>query len=238
MYGPLKSLALRAMRAPEEPPEAPAGSHASIRIHRASPRYLSYRLLGFWITLGIGAFAFAAGAIACLVAGQLIGLLVLSLVSPFLATFFFVLYFVVRIDYDMRYYIVTDRSMRVREGAVTVKEMTITYANVQNLRVVQGPLMRVFGIWNLEVDTAGGGGAAGPHGAGAKTHSICMAGIENAHEVRDRVLDHLRARGLGTGLGDLDDEHAAALGSEELVAALRAVRESASRLRTAAQGSA
>jgi hypothetical protein len=65
-----------------------------------------------------------------------------------------------------------------------------------------------------------------------------MAGIENAHEVRDRVLDHLRARGLGTGLGDLDDEHAATLGSEELVAALRAVRESASRLRTAAQGSA
>ena len=40
----------------------------------------------------------------------------------------------------MRYYIVTDRSQRVRQGAWLLREMTITHANLQNHRLVQGPV--------------------------------------------------------------------------------------------------
>ena len=43
-----------------------------------------------------------------------------------------------------------------------VLETTITFENIQNVTVQQGPLQRLFGIADVRVDTAGGGGG-GPH---------------------------------------------------------------------------
>lgn len=236
MYAPLKALALRLLKAPTEPPELPAGTHASAQVFRASPRFLTYRLLGVAIGAVGGLIGLFVGGVVSLVEQEVVGIvLVVLAVVPFAVGLVFA-YFAVRIDFDLRYYIVTDRSLRVREGAVIVKEMTITHANVQNLRVVQGPLLRLFDIWNLKVDTAGGGGATAE--GGGTSHSIQMAGIENAHEVRDLILSHLRQRGGGgTGLGDPDDEDEdgeAASASADVLAALRDVRDSAARLRAAA----
>jgi uncharacterized membrane protein YdbT with pleckstrin-like domain len=138
----------------------------------------------------------------------------------------------------MRYYIVTDRSLRVREGAFIVKEMTLTYANIQNLRVVQGPLLRLFGIWHLQVDTAGGG-AVQKGEPGSNAHRVRMAGIENAHEVRDTIQRHLRQRGVSAGLGDPDDRDddapRAMASSPEVLEALRALKRATSALRAATQ---
>ena len=39
----------------------------------------------------------------------------------------------VRLDFEKRWYLVTDRSLRVREGVVNVREMTIMFANIQNI---------------------------------------------------------------------------------------------------------
>jgi membrane protein YdbS with pleckstrin-like domain len=241
MYESLKSVALRLMRAPNEPPEPPAGSHASIEIYRASPRYLRYRLLGFWIVVGLVAFGLLVAFVAGLLGGDTWPLsLVVFLAVPPLAIVAFLAYFGVRIDYDLRYYIVTDRSLRVREGAWIVQEKTITYANVQNLRVVQGPLQRAFGIWSLLVDTAGGGGASSQGGNPiGNAHRIRMAGIEDAHQVRDLILGRLRAHGAGSGLGDPDDrEGRADFGSPAVLAALGELRASAATLRRAAEARA
>lgn len=245
MYGPAKSLALAVLKAPGDAPQAPAGSHASVETFRASPRYLRYRMIRFWlhaafvvvaelvmIGVGVGAGEPAVGA----------GAVVLAVV---LGVHLFLEYFAIRLDFELRYYIVTDRSLRVREGSWVVKEMTITHANVQNLRVVQGPLERMFGIATLEVDTAGGGGGAETGHAGGGDHTVRMAGIENAHAVRDRILGHLRAHAAGSGLGDPDDVHdaggpggaaarPASVGSDAVVAALRDLRDAARDLRRAA----
>ena len=50
MYSLFKSLALRIMKSPTEPPDPPAGSHDNLQIYRASPSYLTYRLLVFWLS--------------------------------------------------------------------------------------------------------------------------------------------------------------------------------------------
>jgi membrane protein YdbS with pleckstrin-like domain len=244
MYEPLKRLALSVLKTPHDPPQPPSGSHDSVEIFRASPKYLSYRMLGFWLHLvfvvlaelvligvGVASHEGAFGVVAVIVAVYLV-------VHQFLN------YFAIRLDFDLRHYIVTDRSLRVREGAWVVREMTITHANVQNLRVVQGPVQRMFGISALEVDTAGGGGGASAksrHTMGSG-HTVRLAGIENAAEIRDRILAHLRARGGGTGLGDVDDEAerhpsaaAPAAGSAALVGALRELRDAARSLRAAAE---
>jgi len=229
--GPLLAL----LRAPSGAPEPPAGSHGSVQVFRASPRYLSYRLLvlrlltGVLALLALGALVGAgvarepAAALAVAVAA-LVGLVVLLLAG-----------LLVRVDYDLRYYVVTDRSLRVREGAWNVREMTITFANVQNLRIVQGPLMRAFGILHLRVDVAGGGGVRSPEQAGSGGHHVDVAGVENAREIRDLVLEHLRSLGGGAGLGDPEDEPGPGA-SPAARAALERVAEAAAALAATARG--
>ena len=67
LYEACKGLVLAVMKTPGEPPEAPAGSHASVQVFRASPRYLSYRLLGFWIGMGCLGLAWTALVISAFV---------------------------------------------------------------------------------------------------------------------------------------------------------------------------
>lgn len=240
VYEPTKSLALRLLRVPDAPPDPPAGSHASVRVFRASPRYLRYRLFRIGIGL-VPAIVFEGiAAIGALAAGGLGGHLLAAFLGMLLVATAALAVFVARVEYDVRYYVVTDRSLRVRSGAWTVREMTITYANVQNLRVVQGPVQRLFGISDVAVDTAGGGGAVAQGSQHAIGHRVEIAGIENPGEIRDLVLAHLRAHAAGTGLGDVDDvsapRHAvpAVAGSPEFLQALRELRDAARALRNAA----
>src|SRR6185295_13129153 len=107
-------------------------------------------------------------------------------------------------DFEKRWYVVTNRSLRVREGVLSVREMTVTFANIQNISVSQGPLQRFFKIADLRVDTAGGGGAETAKHPGMNLHTAWFRGIENAEEVKALVLERLR--GLkDAGLGDRDD---------------------------------
>lgn len=238
IYAALKGFVLSLLRAPKEPPEPPAGSHASVEVRRASPRFLTYRMVSFWIVSACGWSVVGLVLLAALLEQEIGAALLGFVLGGLVICLQIAAWFLIRIDYEMRYYIVTDRSLRVRQGAWTVREMTITYANVQNIRVVQGPLERLFGIWNLRIDTAGGGGIAGGQGG---SHSIEMAGIEDAKDVRDGILEHLRALGAGAGLGDDDDDdrtttaRTAPLGSSPAVMdELRGLLAAATALRAAA----
>ncbi|MBK9250230.1 MAG: PH domain-containing protein [Ignavibacteria bacterium] len=55
---------------------------------------------------------------------------------------------VTRISFDLRWYIITDTSITVRQGAWTVREITVSYQNIQNERIA-GLLERYFGFANL-----------------------------------------------------------------------------------------
>ncbi|HVQ35866.1 MAG TPA: PH domain-containing protein [Candidatus Bathyarchaeia archaeon] len=119
-----------------------------------------------------------------------------------------------RLEYEMRWYIVTDRSLRIREGILGVREMTLTFANVQNISVHQGPLQRLLGISDVVVRTAGGGSSGedshGGKSAGSSMHEGRLRAVDDAEAVRDLVLDRLR-RFRDSGLGDPDDhKHAPA----------------------------
>jgi uncharacterized membrane protein YdbT with pleckstrin-like domain len=100
----------------------------------------------------------------------------------------------------MRWYVITDRSLLIREGVWSVREITITFANAQNVRVTQGPLERFFGFSTVEVETAGGGTSE----AGTTSHRAQLRGLANPGEVRDVILELLRKQRTA-GLGDPDD---------------------------------
>lgn len=161
-----------------------------------------------------------------------------------LAVYFFQLfltYAAVRLDYELRWYVVTDRSLRLRSGVWTVQEMTMSFANLQQVMVSQGPIQRLLGIADLRVESAGGGGGgsahAPHHGATDSLHTGVFHGVEHATEVRDLILARLRSF-RETGLGDPDELPAPpptteAAGPNEVLMAARDLLAETRALRTA-----
>src|SRR5690606_33015047 len=96
----------------------------------------------------------------------------------------------------------TDRSLRIRRGIWDIMEHTITFENVQNVSVSQGPLQRYFGIATIIVETAGSSS-----GEGENVHAIgnkaILEGIDNPEEIRDLIMERVRAS-RSAGLGDDD----------------------------------
>jgi len=82
-----------------------------------------------------------------------------------------------------------------------VQEMTVTFANIQNISVSQGPIQRLLGLSDLRVDTAGGAGRNDSKQPGMNLHTAWFRGIDNATDVRELMQDRLR-QWKDAGLGD------------------------------------
>jgi membrane protein YdbS with pleckstrin-like domain len=168
-------------------------------------------LVGFTAGLAAqaGAGALIASAAICL---MVLGWLGFGLVAT-------------RLDYELRHYLVGDKSLRVSQGAVVRREVTLSYANVQNLEVTQGPFETLFGIKTLTISTAGGSAVAGQ----LNPHLAKLEGLRNAEEVKVLILGMLKDQ-KGAGLGE-EAAHSPGLDT----AALEEVRLAAIELKTAAQ---
>jgi len=113
----------------------------------------------------------------------------------------------------LRWYMVTDRSLRIRYGVWKISESTMSFANIQQVVVSQGPLQRVLGLADVKVQSAGGGSGGG-HGSehsssGEDMHLGLFHSVTNAPEIRDLILERLR-RFRESGLGDPDEKSAIA----------------------------
>ncbi len=236
----------RVLRVPP-PPDAPAGTHESIRVFRGAPGLYRYQLL-VWLVRQLATAAGLAVGISVLAAiphfptKKLLELLEWMGVAIFVASLPFT-FLMVHLDYQLRWYIVTDRSLRIREGLWKVNERTMSFANIQNLSVRQGPIQRLLGIADLEVHSAGGGGARrqGHEKHQEDLHVGKFRGVDNAEEIRDSILARVRQL-RDSGLGDPDAVHhelpaeapgrqeaaarEAIAAARELLAEVRALRES------------
>ena len=148
-------------------------------------------------------------------------------------------YALLRLDYEQRWYVVTDRSLRLRTGVWSVREMTMSFANLQQITVTQGPLQRLLGLADVRVESAGGGGATHGHAKQAQhsLHTGHFHAVDNAEEIRDLITERLR-RFRESGLGDPDEKrHAVPVvttvttestmlsAAKELLAEARALRQ-------------
>jgi hypothetical protein len=126
--------------------------------------------------------------------------------------------------------------------------MTMTFANIQNISVAQGPLQRLFGIADLKVDSAGGGGGGALQAKGDifgqtsrfNMHTAFFRGVDNAEEIKALML--ARQRGArDAGLGDQEEsahQHQVKLAlSAAARRALEELRDESRALRVAAEQS-
>ena len=158
--------------------------------------------LQFWVTTLILLIALAVVSLIVVIASENAWILLGSaILLMLLIVFGAVSYLAIYLRFDTTWYVFSDRSMRLRRGIWLIRESTITFENVQNVKVSQGPLQRYFGIANVVVETAGGGGNQGnPHG-GSGTHSGLIEGVAEAAEIRDSIMSHVQL-GQTAGLGD------------------------------------
>ncbi len=200
----VKNLIFPLLKIESTTPKIPHGHEHDkfLQVLRADPAYWKFLLLGWCVYAVAWTSGIVIGEVAALLAAPVFGWVAIPLVI--LAFVKVVVMFVVtRIDYELRWYIITDTSITVRQGAWTIREITVSYQNIQNVSVSQGPLERYFGFANLQIDTAGSGGAHA-HGKGENPNRAVLRGIINAPQIRDTILENLRTF-RNSGLGDPDD---------------------------------
>ena len=191
------------MRVPEEPPTLPARAGQLHRSFQPSPGYLAYLKWQFWVALGIAVVLLIGLWIVLMIAAPMWGIALTAPIWGVLLIPSAISYIAMHLRYDTMWYVMTDRSLRIRHGIWSIHEVTITFENVQTVKVTQGPLQRWFGIGDVEVRTAGGGMVAGAQGGaveGAGHHGV-IAGVTHAAEIRDLILRQLR-HSKTAGLGD------------------------------------
>ena len=245
MFDAFRKLCERWLRIPRDP-EPPPGDEASTQLFRAAPNFFSY-LFVLWVLGTFAGLAIVAGVLVGPVIGFVVAAkkgeawapLLLSIPALLLTLLVLQRLFrlaVLRLDFEKRWYLVTDRSLRVREGIVSVKEMTVTFANIQNISISQGPVQRLLGISDLRVETAGGGGGDSQHHSKQNLHVARFRGINNAAQVLELIQQRLREY-KDAGLGDHDDtqETSRMAAGESMLAALREVRHEVRGLRQAAE---
>jgi len=242
MYTSFRALCERVLRIPPDP-APPPGDEKTTQVFRASPNYFRYLFVLWTIRTAVSILPIIVVAAVFVAVSSMVpqrssigtlGVSAIAVVILVLVAFHRALNLaILRLEYEKRWYVVTDRSLRVREGVVSIQEMTVMFANIQNLSISQGPIQRLLKVSDLKVDTAGGGGEMG-HGHHQHLHTAWFRGIDNADEVRKLIQERLR-RLKDAGLGDHDDhvEHRAQTAGDLDV--LREVCREATALREAAE---
>ncbi len=213
----------RWMRVPSAPPELAGADDQFVQAFRPAEGYLRYRKLFFWIGLFAVDIALVIAWITLLVTLPIVGIVLAPLFWFIIIVPDILVYIGIHLRYDTTWYVLSDRTMRIRRGIWIISEVTITYENIQNVFLRQGPIQRYFGIADVIVRTAGGGGAVGGHGQqDLSGHTGVIEGVDNAEAIRELVMAKWRAA-QSAGLGDDATNHREFNGSELVV--LRQIRD-------------
>jgi uncharacterized membrane protein YdbT with pleckstrin-like domain len=78
-------------------------------------------------------------------------------------------------------YWIQDSTIRIDEGIFLRKRKSIPLDRITDIVLIQGPIMRFFGIWWLHLQTAGSNNQQGPEGV--------LQGVLDPEAVRDFIME-------------------------------------------------
>lgn len=148
------------------------------------PEVVRYHLWGVAITMTV----------------TVVGILLLPIGLP-LANFLLKRY------YERLEVVLTRRDLKVRRGILNVEQKSIPLEKITDLAVYQGPLMRLFDLKGIRVETAG------QSAQGALVSVVGIADVDTFRDTvlnqRDRVSDWDETENKGSGQGRTTDSTAA-----------------------------
>lgn len=216
MYRGLWAVIVPLLRVPREPPTIPVTSSrgGEVRSFQPAPGWLKYMKFWFWIVLAITDIGLAIGYVAAAAALIIEGLwwVAALLLPPALVLIIapdIIAFIAIHLKYDATWYVMTDRSIRIRRGIISIRETTVTFENVQNVKVQQGPVQRHFGIADVIIETAGA--SAVQKGGVGVGNQARIEGVADAPALRDLILSRLK-QSKSAGLGDEAQDARAAAG--------------------------
>lgn len=94
-----------------------------------------------------------------------------------------------KLKYKFYRYDLTDTDFRKEQGFITKRYVTIPYDRIQNVDIYRGVWSRIFGLSDLQIETAGVGGVVGRYGTtmGAEGRLLGVS-KEMAEQLRDKLV--------------------------------------------------
>lgn len=113
-------------------------------------------------------------------------------------------------------YHLNDTEMTWKRGVFFRKTGIVPYNRITNVDIVQGPVMRVFGISHLKIETAGGG-------ASKSYAEIQIEGVTDPEPLRQLIMDFVRGQKPAAAATGTEYKPAAAAANADMQALLEEV---------------
>ena len=97
-----------------------------------------------------------------------------------------------RLTYRFWRYQLTDNALKVERGVIWKKYISIPFERIQNVDIYRGVWARIFGLSDLQVQTAGYSGAPGKHGGFRSEGRLPGLDPKVAEDLREQLIRKIK----------------------------------------------
>jgi uncharacterized membrane protein YdbT with pleckstrin-like domain len=145
-------------------------------------------LIGFWLLFFFLLLIIGIAFLTLITNSGIIVILLYYLILPLLFAFVFA-YVWANLYWKNYTFEVGPEKITVTRGVIGKRIMNIPYERVQNVNIYRGVLERIFGLFSVEIETAGGFGIGGTGGYGTRmTAEGDIQGITNPQPIADYII--------------------------------------------------
>lgn len=157
----------------------------------------------YWIVKGMLTMTFLV--ICCIFwlpflmsAGAFIALLLIILAACYMVVYIWALLF-----YERYFYSIREDGIYINRGIWFKSERVIPYERVQHITVTRGPLEIIYGIYDINIFTAGTGSMGSSAGSrGMFGAEGFIPGLKDPEPLRREIWERVKMSRSGSGLGD------------------------------------
>lgn len=100
-------------------------------------------------------------------------------------------------------YAIKDDVVLIRRGILFRRRVTIPYERIQNVSVSRSPLLLIFGLSSVQIETAGGAGLSAFRWTGSPYMAEgVIHGVINGETFADELIKRVKSTKSGSGMGN------------------------------------
>ena len=145
-------------------------------------------VIGFWFLFFFLVLIIGIAFFNLIINSGLMGILLYYLILPLILAFIFANGWA-NLYWKNYTFVVGHEKITVTRGVIGKRIMNIPYERVQNVNISRGVLERIFGLYSVEIETAGGFGIGGTGGYGTRmTAEGDIQGLTNPEPIADYII--------------------------------------------------